>query len=378
MNALDHAKALISKPSVSPDDGGCQTYLNEQLKALGFTIHNFDQEDTKNTLAILGEGSPSILFVGHTDVVPVGAIDAWQSDPFLPTVINNRLVGRGAVDMKSSLAAMLSAQQHLLKNNRIKGSLAWLITSDEEASGTHGMKAVVPKLKKAGFHFDYAIVGEPASNKQLSDTIKIGRRGSLHLTLTSKGKQGHVAYPDDALNPNNALIQALHALLQTTWDTEDTAPFPKTQMQITALDSGAGASNVIPQTATAVLNFRFPACTPHTLLIEVTEGILKSYPTITCSWQLSAKPYYSPEGSLVATCKHVFTKHGIDDVAITTTGGTSDGRFLAPICKEIVEIGPCHTEAHQCNESIGLDELEQLSALYQEILAALLAVDADF
>ena len=372
-SALELCSELISRPSVSPDDQGCQEILSERLEKMGFQLEHLPFADVKNLWARRGTASPLFCFAGHTDVVPAGNIEDWNSDPFSPEIKDGLLYGRGSADMKGSLAAMITACENFLAEHpQHPGSIAFLITSDEESDAVNGTVKVIEELQNRGEQIDYCIVGEPSSNKVLGDTIRNGRRGSLNGKLTVIGKEGHVAYPDLALNPIHAFLPALTELSQIEWD-QGNAHFPATSFQISNIHAGQGTNNVIPGEMTLLFNFRFSTEVTAEELMAQTETLFKHYyENYQLDWQLSGKPFITEEGTLTnAVVKSIKAVNGVA-CALSTGGGTSDGRFIAPSGAEVVELGPINASIHKNNEHLAIEDLEQLTVMYEKILQEIL------
>lgn len=370
---LDLALDLIRRPSVTPDDAGCQALIAERLSAVGFRIESMPFGEVSNLWARRGDAGPLICLAGHTDVVPTGPIEDWTSPPFEPTIRDGLLYGRGAADMKGSLAAMVTAVEGFVAANPVhRGSIAFLITSDEEGPSVDGTVRVVERLKGRGEHIDYALVGEPSSRERLGDTIKNGRRGSLNGHLTVHGKQGHVAYPHLAKNPFHAAAPALAALCAEAWD-QGNEHFPPTSLQIANLQMGTGADNVIPGRLTAQFNLRFSTEQTVEGIDERVRHILDAGGfEYELSWQLSGNPFLTPAGVLVEAARAAIAEVEGIETQLSTTGGTSDGRFIALMGAQVVEIGPLNATIHQVDECAGVAELDRLSAIYRLILQRLL------
>lgn len=371
---LQLACDLLSRPSVTPNDEGCQQLLAHYLEPLGFTITHFMQNNVSNFYAIRGNQQPTLCFAGHTDVVPTGDINAWRHPPFRPTIENNTLYARGAADMKSSIAAMATAcERFIAKYPNHKGSIAFLITSDEEGPAIDGTQAVLKILKEHNQIPQWCLVGEASSTDKLADTIKVGRRGSMTGYLKIIGKQGHVAYPQLANNPIHQAMAPLAEIAALTWD-EATPPFPATTLQFANIHAGTGATNVIPGIVEANFNLRFsPQITPEHIQ-QTIEGVLNKHECeYEIKWVVGGKPFYTDDSSqFIQTVSHTIEKTLGYAPIHSTSGGTSDGRFFAEFGSEVVEVGPINASIHQVNENINVDELEQLSMLYEEILKALL------
>ncbi|NWG87818.1 MAG: succinyl-diaminopimelate desuccinylase [Hydrogenophilaceae bacterium] len=371
--AFEYTRELISHRSLTPDDAGCQDWLAAKLAPLGFTIEKIICNDVTNLWARRGTAAPVVCFAGHTDVVPTGPLDKWSYDPFMPTLSDDFLYGRGAADMKGSIAAFLAAVEAFVATHpEHKGSIAWLITSDEEGPAVDGTVKVVEKLAARNERLDYCIVGEPTCAEEFGDTIKNGRRGSLHGKLRVKGVQGHIAYPHLAKNPIHLAAPAIAELAATEWD-QGNEYFPPTTWQISNMHSGTGATNVIPGHADIVFNFRFAtASTVEGLQAKVHAILDKHGLDYELDWELGAKPFLTPRGLLVEALSEAIQ----DTVGLTpplsTTGGTSDGRFIADISREVVEFGPINKTIHKIDECVGVDELVNLSAIYRRTLERLL------
>lgn len=370
---LDLACELIARPSVTPQDEGCLTLIAERLAPLGFVCERMDFADTCNLWARRGTSGPLLCLAGHTDVVPPGPLERWTSAPFTPTQRDGMLYGRGAADMKTSLAAFVTAiERFVAEHPDHAGSLALLLTSDEEGCAANGTVKVVETLAARGEHLDYCIVGEPTSVSTLGDMIKNGRRGSLSGTLTVKGKQGHVAYPHLARNPIHALAPALAELSTTVWD-EGNEFFPPTTFQVSNIHAGTGANNVIPGECEVMFNFRFASVSTAEDLKQRTCEILDRHGLEHhIDWHLSGQPFLTGRGALVAALTASIDTVCGQQAALSTTGGTSDGRFIAAICKEVVEFGPVNASIHQVNECVALDAIEALSDVYRHTMMRLL------
>ncbi|MBA2690029.1 MAG: succinyl-diaminopimelate desuccinylase, partial [Burkholderiales bacterium] len=347
------AKALIARRSPTPDDAGCQEVLIERLRNQGFNIERMRFGDVDNFWARRGSSSPLVCFAGHTDVVPTGPLDEWHSDPFQPAERDGHLYGRGAADMKSSLAAFITAIERFLDTHpSAPGSLALLVTSDEEGNAVNGTAKVVEVLRDRGEHIDYCIVGEPSSQERFGDTIKNGRRGSLSGRLVIKGVQGHVAYPQLAANPIHLAAPALADLAETVWD-EGNEFFPPTTWQISNIHGGTGASNVIPGSLEIIFNFRFStASTPLSLQERVYATLDRYKIEYEVTWELSAAPYFTEPGKLVEAMRQAILQVTGISTTVSTTGGTSDGRFIAEICSQVVEFGPINESIHKIDENV--------------------------
>jgi succinyl-diaminopimelate desuccinylase len=370
---LSLVKSLIAKPSVTPSDDGCQAQLMQTLGPLGFKAETFEEGGVTNLWARRGKTSPLVVFAGHTDVVPTGPLDKWATDPFVPTEKAGKLYGRGAADMKSSIAAFVTAAQEFVSANPTHpGSIALLITSDEEGPAIHGTVKVCEALKARGEQLDFCIVGEPTSVTALGDTIKNGRRGSMSGRLVVKGKQGHIAYPHLALNPIHEITPALNALINELWD-KGNDYFPATSFQVSNMHAGTGASNVIPGEIVMDFNFRFSTeSTPDSLKSRVTAILDQHGLSYDLHWTISGLPFLTPKGALSdALAYAIKTEMGIQ-TELSTTGGTSDGRFIAQICPQVVEFGPINASIHQVNEHIEIADLVPLKNIYRRTLEKLL------
>ncbi|MDX1431428.1 MAG: succinyl-diaminopimelate desuccinylase [Gammaproteobacteria bacterium] len=372
--ALELAQDLIARRSVTPDDDGCQALLTRRLTRAGFECEALPFGAVSNLWARRGQGVPLLCFAGHTDVVPPGPLEHWRSDPFTPTVRDGQLYGRGAADMKSSIAAFVVAVEAFVREHPDhRGSIALLITSDEEGASIDGTARVVEWLRARKETVDYCIVGEPTSSETLGDTIKNGRRGSLSGRLSVRGRQGHIAYPHLASNPIHRLAPALAELATTEWD-HGTEFFPPTAWQVSNLHAGTGATNVIPGVVELDFNFRFStASTEHSLRARF-EAILRRHGLdYTIAWTGLSQPFITPPGRLVsvvgASIEACLQRHP----KLSTDGGTSDGRFIATLCPEIVELGPLNASIHKIDEHVALDTLERLPMVYLEILRRLVA-----
>lgn len=371
---IDLACELIRRPSLTPEDAGCQALLATRLEVLGFRCEHLAFGEVKNLWARHGNSGPLLTFVGHSDVVPSGPEMQWTTPPFEPSLRQGQLYGRGAADMKGSLAAFVTACERLLGDKRgpLRGSVALLITSDEEGEAIDGTARVVQTLRARGERIDMCLVGEPSSEVVIGDTIKIGRRGSLHGHLTVRGIQGHVAYPQRASNPIHQFAPALLELTNRRWDNGN-ASFPPTTMQISNIHAGTGATNVIPGSLRADINFRY--CTELTaedIRFEVEHTFERHDLEYQIDWRLSAQPFLTEQGPLLdaaLTAVHEVTgRHA----RTSTTGGTSDGRFIAPTGAQVVELGPINRTIHQVDEHAGVAELNTISAIYEHILKSLL------
>ena len=363
---LNLAKELILKKSITPVDDGCQDLLISHLESLGFTIDKLPSGEVTNFYARKGNEAPLLVFAGHTDVVPPGPIKDWASPPFEPTVKNNRLYGRGAADMKTSLAAfIISIEEFLTENKDHKGSIGLLITSDEEGIATDGTVKIVEALKNKKEKIDFCIVGEPTCVSKFGDTIKNGRRGSLSAKLKVKGIQGHIAYPELIKNPIHTVAPVIDELVNTIWD-EGNEYFPKTSWQISNINGGTGATNVVPGFVEILFNFRYSSESTSDILMENVEKILNKHQLdYDIDWQHSGEPYLTETGSLVNALSDAVKEITGNDPTISTTGGTSDGRFIAKICDQVVEFGPINESIHKINENVNIDDIETLKNIYK-------------
>ncbi len=370
---LELARALIARRSLTPDDAGCQEILIERLEKLDFKIERMRFGNVDNFWARRGTTSPVLVFAGHTDVVPSGPVESWFSPPFEPTIRDGMLFGRGAADMKTSVAAFITAIEAFVEDHPAHaGSIALLITSDEEGIAVDGTVRVVEALQARGEKLDYCIVGEPTSNKLVGDMIKNGRRGSLSGTLIVKGIQGHIAYPHLIKNPIHMAAPAIAELAATTWDNGNEY-FPPTSWQISTMNGGTGATNVVPGTVEILFNFRFSTASTEQQLKDKVHAILdKHQVTYDLEWELSGKPYITPKGSLVeAISRAIEQSYGITP-ELSTSGGTSDGRFIADICPQVIEFGPLNATIHKLNECVAVADIEPLKLTFQRTLENLL------
>jgi succinyl-diaminopimelate desuccinylase len=372
-SALELTQALIERRSLTPEDAGCQELLEARLAAAGFRCEALQAGGVTNLWARRGGGKPLLCFAGHTDVVPTGPLGQWHSDPFAPTIRDGRLFGRGAADMKSSIAAfVVAAEAFVAERPAHRGSIALLITSDEEGPAVDGTVRVVELLKRRGESIDYCLVGEPSSAEALGDTIKNGRRGSLSGKLTVRGVQGHIAYPQLARNPIHLVAPALAELAALRWD-EGNEYFPPTTWQVSNIHAGTGAANVIPGQLELDFNFRFSTASGEDSLKERFEAVLRKHGLdYSVDWTLSGKPFLTRPGELVNALQSAIRAHTGRRAELSTTGGTSDGRFIAEICPQVVEFGPVNASIHKLNEHIELDALERLPRIYLDVLRALL------
>jgi len=367
-------RELIARRSPTPDDGGCQDILRARLEPLGFRCETIVSNGVTNLWARRGSVRPIVCFAGHTDVVPTGPLDAWHSDPFVPTERDGYLYGRGAADMKTSIAAFVVAVERVIAANPdVGGSIALLITSDEEGPATDGTVKIVDKLRDAGEKLDYCIVGEPSSVDRLGDMIKNGRRGTLSGTLTVRGVQGHVAYPHLARNPIHLVAPAIAELASMRWD-EGNEYFPPTTWQASNVHSGTGATNVIPGTLELQFNFRYATASARDTLEQRFEAVLRKHRLeYDLRWTGWGRPFLTPRGKLVQVVADVIRDVCAVETELSCTGGTSDGRFIADICREVVELGPVNATIHKLNERVALADLEPLTELYRGIVTRLLS-----
>ncbi|SHM31276.1 succinyl-diaminopimelate desuccinylase [Rhodanobacter sp. OK091] len=372
---LDLTCDLIRRRSVTPEDAGCLPLIGGRLVSAGFRVEHLRYGEVDNLWAVHGTAGPTLIFLGHTDVVPSGPEASWQSPPFEPTIRDGRLYGRGAADMKGSVAAMVVAlEQFVVAHPDHRGRVGLLLTSDEEGpTNLDGVRKVVEHFRAIGEHIDWCVVGEPSAKEQLGDLVRVGRRGSLSGTLSVRGVQGHVAYPEKALNPIHAFAPALAELAAERWD-EGNSDFPPTSFQVSNLNAGTGATNVIPGELKALINFRYCTASRAEDLRARTEAILHRHGLdFALDWNLSGEPFLTPPGgvlreTVVAVCRELC---GIDPEQ-SAGGGTSDGRFIAPMGTEVVEIGPVNATIHKVDECVALQELEQLPQLYRAVCERLL------
>ena len=372
-DVLGLARELIARKSVTPEDGGCQELIAARLQRAGFRCEPMPFGAVANLWARRGTQAPVVCFAGHTDVVPTGPLSEWHSDPFVPTIRGGKLYGRGAADMKSSIAAfVVAAERFVQERSGHSGSIALLITSDEEGVAADGTVRVVEALKRRNEAIDYCIVGEPTSVDALGDMLKNGRRGSLSGRLTVKGIQGHVAYPHLVKNPIHLLAPALAELARTQWD-KGSESFPPTSFQVSNIHAGTGAGNVVPGSVEVDFNFRFSTESTEDSLRRKTESILAKHSLdYSLGWVLGAKPFLSRRGRLAETVLAAAKKHTGHSAELSTTGGTSDARFIIDICPEVIELGPVNASIHKLNEHIEIAELDRLAAIYLDTLRALL------
>ncbi len=374
---LDLACELIKRPSVTPADCGCQSLIGERLEACGFTLEALRFEDIDNLWAVAGQdnnrGGPILCFAGHTDVVPPGDAEDWTTSPFEPRMQDGLLYGRGAADMKGSLAAMVTAAERFrAAHPGHAGRLAFLLTSDEEGPSIHGTREVIQTLQQRGEQITWCVVGEPSSQNALGDTIKNGRRGSLGGKITLRGRQGHVAYPQNADNALHRLLPLLSELITIEWDQGD-EHFPATSLQVSNLLAGTGADNVIPGRATALFNLRYsPALNPQTIRERVDALCERYSANVEIEWHHSGEPFISESGELLDAASRAVRAVTGQSPQLSTAGGTSDGRFIAPTGAQVVELGPVNASIHQADEHVRMDDLTRLSAIYDRIMQQLL------
>ncbi len=370
---LELAKSLISQASVTPDDNGCQSIMIERLKKIGFEIRSLKFGDVDNFWATRGNSGPIFAFAGHTDVVPPGNEDAWNTMPFEPTIKNGFLFGRGAADMKGGLASMVTATESFVKENpNHKGTIAFLITSDEEGVAINGTVKVMDYLNENNTKIDFCLIGEPSSTSITGDVIKNGRRGSLNGVIHVKGQQGHVAYPHLAKNPIHFIAPALSDLCSLEWDSGNEY-FPATSFQVSNIHSGDGVTNVIPGEAKVMFNFRYSTETTKEELMSKVHEVLDSHKIdYILDWSHSGFPFLTPEGDLVSACISAVEETKEITPELSTSGGTSDGRFIAQEGTQVVELGPVNATIHKVNESILVSDLEDLSRIYSKVLTKIL------
>ena len=374
---LDLAKQLISIPSVTPEDLGCQKIIAERLNKIGFKIENLRFGDVDNLWARYGTRPPLFVFAGHTDVVPTGPVEQWRSDPFIPTVVNDVMTARGTADMKSSIAAMVCACEEFLGDKKSitalteAGSIAFLITSDEEGPAVDGTVKVIEHLQENDEKIDWCLVGEPSSSNTIGDVIKNGRRGSISGDLTIHGVQGHIAYPQLAKNPIHLFAGALQDLCDEAWDNGNDF-FPPTSFQISNINGGTGASNVIPGDLNVQFNLRFSTeITDQQIQQRITAILDKRQLNYTLNWTVSGQPFLTADGKLVDAAKQAIKSVCNIDTELSTAGGTSDGRFIAPTGAQVVELGPVNESIHKIDENINIIELDRLTDIYLDILKRL-------
>ncbi|MFP4154904.1 MAG: succinyl-diaminopimelate desuccinylase [Halothiobacillaceae bacterium] len=371
---IDLARALLARPSVTPDDAGCQPLIARRLEPLGFVCEELVFGNVRNLWARRGDAGPLFCFAGHTDVVPTGDESAWRFPPFAPTIQQGRLYGRGAADMKGSVAAMVTAVERFIEDcPNHAGSLAFLLTSDEEGPAVDGTARVVEWLAARGERIDYCLVGEPSSRETLCDEFKIGRRGSITGDLVIEGRQGHVAYPHLADNPVHRAAAFLQELVAIEWD-QGNEHFPPSTLQIANIHAGTGANNVIPGTLEVQFNLRFGTETSEEQIRRRVEDLLAAHRLrYRLAWKLSGRPFLTDHGRLVEAVRSAVTETLDRECRPSTAGGTSDGRFIAPTGAEVVELGPLNATIHQIDEHVDVEDLERLSLVYQRVMSHLLA-----
>lgn len=372
---LDLLKDLISRESVTPEDAGCQALLAERLAKIGFQAEQLDFDDTKNLWLKRGAAKPLFVFLGHTDVVPTGPLERWDSPPFEPTIRDGCLYGRGAADMKGGIACFVTAvERFIARYPEHNGAIAMMLTSDEEGPATNGVVKVVEVLEQRNEKIDWCLVGEPSSDKKIADVIRVGRRGSLCAKLQVKGIQGHVAYPEIANNPIHSFAPALKALTEEVWD-QGNQFFPPTSLQVSNINGGTGAENIIPGELELQFNLRFCTELDEATIKQRVRAIFDQFDfDYDISWRLSGNPFLTSGGALIeATHAAIKTITGYE-TSDDTGGGTSDGRFIAPTGAEVIELGPLNESIHKLNENVGLEDLEALTKIYEQILIELLAV----
>lgn len=377
---LKLAAELIARESITPDDAGCLTVIGSRLQALGFTLERLDRNGVSNLWATFGTNGPMVCFAGHTDVVPVGNIDDWSSPPFIPTLTDDGMLrGRGAADMKGSLAAMVVACEEVIKANaNSNGRISFLLTSDEEGPATDGTVAVVELLKdrqkrRGELEINYCIVGEPSSKDLLGDMVRVGRRGSLNALITIRGIQGHVAYPELVDNPIHHIARLTNQLATANWDDEINSSFPPTSFQTSNIEAGTGVTNVVPATAKMVCNWRFSTSTSANAIKLNTQTIIESLGIeASIEWNLSGEPFLTTHGTLTqATTKVIREQTGLEP-NLSTGGGTSDGRFITQLGCELIELGPINRSIHQINEEVRITDLPRLKDFYKGLLIELI------
>jgi len=368
-DTIELAKALLSKESVTPEDAGCQQLMASRLEKLGFNIESLFYVDTLNMWARKGTQEPVFCFAGHTDVVPTGDVDKWTYPPFEPTIADGMLYGRGAADMKGSLAAMIVATENFVtKHPDHKGSIAYLITSDEEGPFINGTMKVIDTLEKRNEKITWCLVGEPSSTNYCGDIVKNGRRGSLTGDLTINGVQGHVAYPHLADNPVHNVAHALFELTEIKWD-EGNDYFPPTSFQVSNINGGTGAGNVIPGELDIMFNFRYSTEVTAEQLVDTVESLFNKHElNYKLDWTFNGLPFLTDSGTFIEAVSAAIKEVTGKEPVLSTSGGTSDGRFIAPTGAQVIELGPCNATIHKINESVGVQELDDLTLMYEKIL----------
>ncbi len=374
---LDLARELIARPSVTPDDAGCQALLAERLQRAGFACEPLRYGEVDNLWATHGEGGPVLVLLGHTDVVPSGPREAWASDPFVPEIRDGVLYGRGAADMKGSVAAfVVAAERFVAAHPDHPGTLALLLTSDEEGDAIDGVRRVAEAFRRRGQRIDWCITGEPSSTAKLGDLLRVGRRGSLSATLTVRGVQGHVAYPHKARNPIHQAAPALAELVARVWD-EGYESFPPTSLQVSNIHAGTGANNVIPGELQVLFNLRYnPHWDAPRLEAEIAGLLDRHGLDYTLRWHRSGEPFYTPEGPLRSAAREVLGQFAGAPPEESTGGGTSDARFIAPLGAQCIEVGPVNASIHQVDEHVSVADLEALPELYLRLVERLLLQQA--
>jgi len=371
---IELASELISRASVTPDDCGCQQLIAERLEMAGFTTKHLRFDDVDNVWLTHGEGDPIFTFLGHTDVVPPGPVTDWQSDPFTPVIKDGYLFGRGAADMKGSIAAMVTAMERFVSAQpKHPGILSLLLTSDEEGVAINGIRKVVDYLQQNKINIKWCLVGEPSSRKKVGDVVKNGRRGSLCAEMTIYGTQGHVAYPDMASNPIDLVIPAMMELTNISWD-QGNDYYPPTSFQISNINAGTGAENVIPGKLDMMFNFRYSTEVDEDELIQRVQEILNKYQLrFKIQWRSSGLPFLTDGGRLLDSVKSAIKETTNNEIELSTAGGTSDGRFIAPTGAEVIELGPVNATIHKIDECVYIDDLNVLSSIYEKIISDLLS-----
>tara|TARA_R110000744_G_scaffold115366_2_gene215907 strand:+ start:10533 stop:11681 length:1149 start_codon:yes stop_codon:yes gene_type:complete len=371
------AQALIERPSVTPEDFGCQQLMSERLAKLGFNNESMVFEDTTNLWSRRGNSGPVFCFAGHTDVVPAGNLESWKTPPFDPVIADGMLYGRGAADMKGSLAAMIVATERFVADHpNHSGSIAFLITSDEEGPFINGTTRVIDTLEARNEKIDYCIVGEPSSTSKLGDVVKNGRRGSISGELTIHGKQGHVAYPDHVINPIHKAMPALGELSELHWDNGNEY-FPPTSFQLSNIQSGTGATNVVPGHLTALFNLRYSTELTAEMIVDKVEALLTQHQLdFDINWVFNGQPFITEPSTLVDSVVQAIKTCCNITPELSTSGGTSDGRFIAPTGAQVVELGPCNATIHQVNECVAVQDLILLTDVYYQTLVNALINDA--
>ena len=372
---LELTKELIKKPSVTPLDEGCQDLIASRLKKLGFEINHLPFGEVSNLWATFGEGEKTLTLLGHTDVVPTGPVEKWTNGPFEPTERDGLLYGRGAADMKGSVAAfVVAAEEFCQKNPKPNGRLSIMLTSDEEGPAKDGVKKVIKHLTDQGEKIDWCLVGEPTAERKLGDVVKIGRRGSINGVIKVQGIQGHAAYPHNAENPIHTSSKALNEIVALHWP-DETGKFPDSILQVSNINSGTGAHNVIPGELSLKLNVRYSPSISSQTVIDAVEGILQKYKlNFDSEWEDSGSPFLTTSTTLInSVIESISNVTGINEVDQSTEGGTSDGRFIAPTGSEVVEVGPLNASIHKIDEAVSIQELEMLPDIYLKVITKLLA-----